>query len=121
MGKESKRFLWSLLGIVLLFFTVQNFGAVQMGFGMLLELILPLVYGCVIAFVLNLIVRQLERFLTFGPFRKRTFRRIVSIILSLVLLVVIVCMCLSSAGIFKKLRGAVKSSVQNQKAQTEGN
>ena len=25
MGKESKRFLWSLLGIVLLFFTVQNF------------------------------------------------------------------------------------------------
>ena len=102
MGKESKRFLWSLLGIVLLFFTVQNFGAVQMGFGKLLELILPLVYGCVIAFVLNLIVRQLERFLTFGPFRKRTFRRIVSIILSLVLLVGVVAVLV--AGLVPEIR-----------------
>ena len=86
MEKESKRFLWSLLGIVLLFFTVQNFEAVKVGFNMLLELILPLIYGCAIAFVLNLIVRQLEKVLTFGPFQKKNFRRAVSILLALLIL-----------------------------------
>ena len=75
MEKESKRFLSSLLAIVLLFFTIQNLDAVKLGVGYVMDLIMPLLYGCVIAFILNLIVRQLERFLTFGPFRNRIFRR----------------------------------------------
>ena len=82
MEKESKRFLSSLLAIVLLFFTIQNLDAVKLGVGYVMDLIMPLLYGCVIAFILNLIVRQLERFLTFGPFRNRIFRRIVSVLLS---------------------------------------
>jgi len=86
MQKESKRFLSSLLIIVLLFFTIQNLDAVKVGFGYVVDLILPLIYGCVIAFILNLIVRQLERFLTFGPFRNRTFRRAVTILLSICIL-----------------------------------
>lgn len=87
MGKEIKRFLWGLLGIILLFFTIQNFEAVKVGVSMLLELIWPLLYGCIIAFVLNLMIRQMEKVLTFGPFRNRVFRRVVTILLSLVILV----------------------------------
>lgn len=87
MGKESKRFLWGLMGIVLLFFTIQNVEAVRAGLRVLLGLIMPLIYGCVIAFVLNLLLRRLERYLTFGPFRNKTFRRVASILLSLLILV----------------------------------
>ncbi len=86
MEKENRRFLWGLLGIVLLFFTIQNIDAVKTGLRTVLGLILPLLYGCVIAFVLNLIVRRLEPFLQFGPFRHQTLRRVISILLSLLLL-----------------------------------
>lgn len=87
MGKDIRRFLWGLLGIVLLFFSIQNMEAVETGIRTVLGLIMPLIYGCIIAFILNLIVRRLERFLQFGPFRNHTFRRVVSIFLSLLILV----------------------------------
>lgn len=87
MGKDIRRFLWGLLGIVLLFFSIQNIDAVLSGIRALLDLIMPLLYGCIIAFILNLIVRRLERFLQFGLFRNHTFRRVVSIFLSLLILV----------------------------------
>ncbi len=87
MGKDIRRFLWGLLGIVLLFFSIQNIDAVLSGVRALLDLIMPLLYGCIIAFVLNLIVRRLERYLRFGPFRHQTVRRVTSIFLSLLILV----------------------------------
>lgn len=90
MKQESKRFLWGILGIVILFFTIQNFEAVKTGLGMIVELVLPLIYGCVIAFILNLVVVPLERVLTFGPFRKKVFRRIVSVLLSVVLILAVI-------------------------------
>lgn len=90
MKKESKRFLWSILGIVILFFTIQNFEAVKTGLGMIVELVLPLIYGCVVAFILNLVVVPLERVLTFGPFRKKTFRRVVSVLLSVILILAVI-------------------------------
>ena len=90
MKQESKRFLWGILGIVILFFTIQNFEAVKTGLGMIAELVLPLIYGCVIAFILNLVVVPLERVLTFGPFRKKVFRRIVSVLLSVIFILAVI-------------------------------
>lgn len=87
MGKESRRFLWGLLGIVLLFFTIQNVEAVKTGIRVLTGLIMPLLYGCVIAFVLNLMIRRLEKYLQFGPFRNQKLRRAAGILLSLLILV----------------------------------
>lgn len=90
MDKSSKRFLGGLLGIILFFFGLQNFEAVKRGAGMLLGVIAPLLYGCAIAFILNLIIRFLERFLTFGPFKNLVFRRVVTITLSLLILCAVV-------------------------------
>lgn len=120
MDKSSKRFLWGLLGIVLFFFGMQNFEAVKLGAGMLLSVIAPLLYGCAIAFVLNLIIRFLERFLTFGPFRNLVFRRIVTITLSLLILVAVVGGLVaglipeikaSAALLMEKLPGVIKQTV----------
>lgn len=90
MAKELRRFLWGILGIMLLFFTIQNFEAVKGGVSALIGLGLPLVYGGAIAFLLNLIVRQLEKVMTFGPFRNQMFRRVTAIVLSLLLLLGVV-------------------------------
>ena len=105
MGKEIKRFLWGFLIIILVFFSIQNIEAVKLGVGVVLELILPLVYGCAIAFVLNLIIRWLEQYLTFGPFRHKTFRRAASITLSLVILVGIVAALV--AGLVPEIKESV--------------
>ncbi len=106
MKKESKRFLWSVLGIVILFFTIQNFEAVKTGLGMIVDLVLPLIYGGAMAFILNLIVSPLERVLTFGPFKKKGFRRVISIILSLVLLVGVI------SGLIAGLVPQIRESAQ---------
>ena len=105
MKKESKRFLWGILAIVIIFFSIQNTDAVKAGLAKLVDLVLPLIYGCAIAFILNLIVRFLEKYLTFGPFKNRTFRRVVTIILSLVILVAVV------TGLVAGLVPEIKSSV----------
>lgn len=90
MKKESKRFLWSVLAILIVFFSIQNIDAVKSGLAKLIDLVMPLIYGCAIAFILNLIIRFLEKYLTFGPFKNRVFRRVVTIILALVLLLAVV-------------------------------
>lgn len=102
MAKDLRRFLWGILGIMLLFFSIQNFEAVTGGLSRIIGLVLPLVYGCAIAFLLNLIVRQLEKILNFGPFRSKTFRRVTSIILSLLILLSLVAGLV--AGVVPELR-----------------
>ncbi len=104
MKQEIKRFLWGVLGIVMLFFTIQNFEAVKTGLGMIVDLVLPLIYGCVVAFILNLVVVPLERVLTFGPFRKKTFRRVVSVLLSVILILAVL------SGVIAGLVPQVKES-----------
>lgn len=104
MKQEMKRFLWGVLGIVILFFTIQNFQAVKTGLGMIVDLVLPLIYGCVVAFILNLVVVPLERVLTFGPFRNKTFRRVVSVLLSVILIVAVI------SGVIAGLVPQVKES-----------
>lgn len=102
MAKELRRFLWGILGIMLLFFTIQNFQAVTAGLSAVIGLGLPLLYGCAIAFLLNLIVRQLEKVMTFGPFRNQMFRRITAIILSLLILLGVVSVLI--AGVVPEIR-----------------
>ncbi len=114
MDKSSKRFLWSLLGIVLLFFTIQNFEAVRGGIGLVLDVIAPLFYGCAIAFLLNLLIRWMERYLTFGPFTNRTFRRVTTIILSLVIVLGVV------SGLVAGLVPEIRSSIQMLSQQLPG-
>ena len=105
MKKESKRFLWGILAVVILFFSIQNHDAVKNGLAMLIDLVTPLIYGCVIAFILNLIVRFLERYLTFGPFKNKVFRRIVTIILSFLVLCAVVSGLV--AGLLPELRSSI--------------
>ena len=78
----------------------------------------PAILGIILVDLIELNFRRAA--LTVGNSLTALATDLVSHPISLVLLVVIVCMSLSSAGVFKKLRGTVKSSVQNQKAQTEG-
>lgn len=120
MDKSLKRFLSSLLGIVLVFFGMQNFESVKRGAGIIMSVISPLLYGCAIAFFLNLIIRFLERFLTFGPFRNRTFRRVVTIILSLLILLAVIGGLVaglipeikaSGALLVEKLPGVIRDTV----------
>lgn len=105
MGKELKRFLWGLLSIVLLFLSIQNFKAVEAGLGMLLDWILPLIYGCVIAFVVNLVVKWLETFPLLGGMKNSVVRRIISVTLSFLILVGAVAALV--AGLIPEIRESV--------------
>lgn len=105
MKKESKRFLWGILAVVIVFFSIQNYDAVKGGLAMVVDLVMPLLYGCGIAFILNLLVRLLERHLTFGPFKNRVFRRVVTIILSFLVLCAVVAGLV--AGLLPELRSSI--------------
>ena len=80
----------------------------------------PAILGIILVDLIELNFRRAA--LTVGNSLAALAADLLSHPISLLLLVVIVCMTLSSAGVFKKLHGmAKKPSVQNQKAQTEGN
>ena len=86
MKKEYKKLLWGLLAIVLLFLTIQNFEMVKIGFKNVIAIVASLLYGCLIAFIVNLVMKNLEKVIKFGPFKKKKIRRIVCMILSFVII-----------------------------------
>lgn len=106
MEKELKRFLWGILAVLIIFLGIQNMDAVKTGLAKILNLVTPLLYGCGIAFILNLIIRFMEKYLTFGPFRNKTFRRVVTIILSLVVLTAAITGLV--AGLIPEIRSSGK-------------
>ena len=106
MEKELKRFLWGILAILIVFFGIQNMDAVKTGLAKILNLVTPLLYGCGIAFILNLMIRFMERYLTFGPFKNKTFRRVVTITLSIVVLSAVVSGLV--AGLIPEIRSSGK-------------
>lgn len=106
MEKELKRFLWGILAVLIVFFGIQNMDAVKTGLAKILDLVTPLLYGCGIAFILNLVIRFLEKYLTFGPFKNKTFRRVVTIILSIVILSAVVSGLV--AGLVPEIRSSGK-------------
>ena len=86
MKKEYKKLLLGLLAIVLLFLTIQNYEMVIVGVKNVVAIVMSLLYGCLIAFIVNLVMKNLEKVIKFGPFKKKKIRRIVCMILSFVII-----------------------------------
>ena len=86
MKKEYRKFLWGLLTIVLLFLTIQNYETVIAGVKNIVTIGVSLLYGCLIAFIVNLVMKNLEKVIKFGPFKKKKLRRIVCMVLSYVII-----------------------------------
>lgn len=115
---REKTFLKGLFLIVLFYAVVEHFTAVK---GILLagyNAISPLIYGIVIAFVLNLIVVKLEKYMTKGIFENQSIKRTTSIIISLLILTgVITIVCFNMIpGIVesaKQIAGKVPQAVQS--------
>lgn len=85
MNKNQKELLKEILGIVLIVCFVWKYEAVFDILGKCYQIISPLIYGCVIAFILNLIVRKLEKYMTKGIWKNQSLKRGVSITLSVVI------------------------------------
>jgi len=65
---------------------LQNYELVFTGVGKILDLFASLLYGCVIAFIVNLLMKNLEKVVKFGPFKNKKLRRIVCMLLSFIIL-----------------------------------
>lgn len=97
LENREKTILKGIFGIVLFYAAVQHIQTVKgiaLGFW---HAISPLVYGIVIAFVINLIVVRLEKHMQGGIFANRGIRRTASITLSVLILtgvIVVVCFAL---------------------------
>lgn len=115
---REKTFLKGLFFIVLFYAVVEHFAAVKKLFLAGYNAISPLIYGIAIAFVLNLIVVRLEKYMTKGIFENQTIKRTTSIVISLLILVsVITVVCFNMIpGIVesaKQIAGKVPQAVQS--------
>lgn len=94
--KREKYFLGGAFFIVLFYVITEHFEAVKGILTTWYNAISPLIYGIVIAFVLNLIVVKLEKYMKFGIFKNPTVKRTTSIIMALLILAgVITIVCFS--------------------------
>lgn len=87
---REKTFLKGLFLIVLFYTIVQHFSVVKNALVMCYDAISPLIYGVVIAFVVNLIVVKLEKYMTGGIFKNHTVKRATSIVVALLILIGII-------------------------------
>ncbi len=85
MERGQKEFLKGVFFIVIFVCLVWKFQTVLTVLKTCFSIISPLIYGCVIAFILNLIVIRLEKHMTGRIWQKKPIRRSVSIILSLII------------------------------------
>lgn len=91
---REKTFLRGLFSIVLFYVIVEHFSVVKNILMTAYDAISPLIYGVVIAFIVNLIVVRLEKHMTKGIFENQTIKRTISIIVALLILVgVITLVC----------------------------
>lgn len=91
---REKTFLKGAFLIVLFYILVQNFAMVKAIVTTCYNAVSPLIYGIVIAFMVNLIVVKLEKYMTKGIFENQTVKRTTSIIAAILILtgvVTIVC------------------------------
>lgn len=91
---REKTFLKGLFLIVLFYVVVEHFTLVKEIFYAAYNAISPLIYGIVIAFIVNLIVVQLEKHMTKGIFENHTIKRTTSIVAALLIVsgvIAIVC------------------------------
>lgn len=106
MNNGQKEFLKGLFAIVLFICFVWKFQIVITFLKTCFSIISPLLYGCVIAFILNLIVIKLEKHMTQGIWRKKSVKRGVSIVLSLVIFLGVIAAML--AGLIPEMINSVK-------------
>ncbi|MDE6760808.1 MAG: AI-2E family transporter [Lachnospiraceae bacterium] len=91
---REKAFLKGLFFIVLFYVVVEHFTLVKEILSSVYNAISPLIYGIVIAFIVNLIVVQLEKHMTKGIFENHTIKRTTSIVTSLFIvagIIAVVC------------------------------
>lgn len=107
LRKREKYFLGGVFLIVLFYVVTEHFEVFKSIFMTCYSAISPLIYGIVIAFILNLIVVKLEKYMTKGIFQNHTFKRTTSIIASLLILLgIITIVC------FSVIPGIVDSAMQ---------
>lgn len=97
MEKIARDLIRGLFFIVLFYCIVMNLKLVRQILGIIYSAIAPLIYGCMVAFVLNLIVNFLEKGMNGKIWANKSVKRGVSITISIILLIgvlVILCMCL---------------------------
>ena len=91
---REKAFLKGLFFIVLFYVVVEHFTLVKEILSSAYNAISPLIYGIVIAFIVNLIVVQLEKHMTKGIFENHTIKRTTSIVTALFIvagIIAVVC------------------------------
>ncbi len=118
---REKTFLKGLFLIVLFYTIVQHFSVVKNVITICYDAISPLIYGVVIAFIVNLIVVKLEKYMTGGFFKNHTVKRTVSIVASILILVGVITIVIfnmipgisdSVKQIAEKAPGAIKQGIE---------
>lgn len=118
--KKEQTFLKGVFLIVLFYVVVEHFAAVKNILFACYRAISPLIYGAVIAFILNLIVVKLEKHMTMRIFQNQTVKRTTSIIVSILLLIGAIVIIFSNMipgitdsvkQIAEKLPGAIESAM----------
>lgn len=97
MNKEMKHYLKIGILAVALVLVVKYFTVILSGIGLILDAATPLVIGGVLAYILNLLMKQLEKF--YFPNSKKTVviksRRPVCIVLALILMLCIIALVIT--------------------------
>lgn len=118
---REKTFLKGLFLIVLFYTIVQHFSVVRNVLTVCYDAISPLIYGVVIAFIVNLIVVKLEKYMTGGIFKNHTVKRATSIVAALLILIGVITLVIfnmipgiadSVKQIAEKAPGAIRTGVE---------
>lgn len=113
-GNREKTFLKGVVFIVLIYIVVEHFAAVKTVVRTCYDAISPLIYGVAIAFIVNLIVVRLEKYMVKGVFENQTIKRTTSIIAAVLILVgviTIVC-CNMIPGIVDSVKQIAEKAPQ---------
>ena len=106
MEAKQKEFLKYIGGMVLFVCFVWKYELVFRMVGWVYRMISPLIYGFVIAFILNLLVRKIEKCMTGRMWQNQTVKRCISIILSVVIAVGVITAVL--AGLIPEIVNSAK-------------
>lgn len=118
---REKTFLKGLFLIVLFYTIVQHFSVVKNAIMVCYDAISPLIYGVVIAFIVNLIVVKLEKYMTGGIFKNHTVKRATSIVAALLILIGVITVVIfnmipgiadSVKQIAEKAPGAIQTGIE---------
>ena len=88
LEKNKKTIMWLIAYTLLLTFALFNLDYIFNFLGYIFKILSPFILGAVIAFVLNVLLNQIENNLFKGCFkRKKTLKRGISVVLSLLIII----------------------------------